>query len=223
MKHRPLFVFFLLLLFSAPTFAGDSTRYFLVFLNPYPNLKMVDDSTYMVIQKKHLEDMTRLQQSGFLVAAGPFEGGGGVFIVRAHSQTEVSDSMKTDISVSANRVIPEIYPMNFYRGKLCEGNGDDMRSYEALRLNNIRFGQKDCSPDRIKQEIDGWIANAEKQGKVIFVCTLGGEVPESVLIVADIPEKKRVATKHYQPKEPTAFIAILKNFFIAHGTFCETE
>jgi uncharacterized protein YciI len=223
MKHRLFFIFVLLLTFSTSAFAADSLRYYFVFLNPNPNLQQIGDSAYTEIQRKHLEDMTRLHESGFLVAAGPFEGGGGVFIVRASTVKAVNDSMNTDASVMASRSVAEILPMNIYRGKLCEGDGDDMRSYEALRLNNIRLGQKDMTPEKIREQIDGWIANAEKQGKVLFVCTLGCDIPESVFIVADITEKKRVATKHYQPKEPGAFIAIMKNFFLAHGTFCETD
>lgn len=224
MKHRPFFIFVLLLIFSTSAFAADSLRYYFVFLNPNPNLQQIGDSAYTEIQRKHLVDMTRLHESGFLVAAGPFEGGGGIFIVKSSSEKTVSDSMKTDEAVIQARVIPEILSMNIYRGKLCEGDGDDMRSYEALRLNNIRLGQKDITPEKIREQIDGWIANAEKQGKVLFVATLGsGEIPESVILVADIMEKKRVATKHYQSKELGAFIAIMKNFFLAHGTFCETD
>ncbi len=224
MKLRPLFIFALLLTLSSISYSADSMRYYFVFLNPPVELLKIDDSTYTYIQQKHLLDMTRFLQSGFLVAAGPFEGGGGMFIVKAHSVKEVSDSMQTDEAVVAGRSIPEILPMNFYKGKLCEGDGEDMRSYEALRLNNVRFGQKDITLERINREIDGWIANTEKQGKVHFVCTLGdGDIPESVFIVADVAEKQRVVTKRFMPKEPGAFIPIMKNFYIAHGTFCETE
>ena len=129
----------LFLLLSALSFVSVSgqsgDRIFMVLLNINTNMPFFEDKEAERLQKGHLENIKRLIADGQLLAAGPFEEGGGIFMLQAESILNAQEILQSDPAVKAGRFSPEILPVHFLKGDLCSVKDIyDVSPHHYLRL-----------------------------------------------------------------------------------------
>lgn len=110
-----LFVFSVVILFtgtSASQSNNDSLKndvpefemklYYFVFLNAVKNVRVIDSTTTMEIQKGHMANIERMFNEGKLRLAGPFEDGGemrGILILDVATEEEAYKQINMDPAI----------------------------------------------------------------------------------------------------------------------------
>src|SRR5690606_4452651 len=87
------------------------------------------------IMEGHFANMERLAHENKLLAAGPFEGGGGIFILNTQSVKEATEWISTDPGVRSNRWRIELLPISFSKGSVCVA----VDTAEMAMYNLVRF------------------------------------------------------------------------------------
>jgi uncharacterized protein len=93
-------------------------NYFMVFLKKGP-IRNQDSVEVEKIQKAHLENITKLAQSGKLDIAGPFLDDGdlrGIFIFDVSTLEEAKKLTETDPAIKSGRLSYEIHPFMTQQG-----------------------------------------------------------------------------------------------------------
>lgn len=86
--------------------------YVLAFLKSGPNRNQ-DSLQAAILQKAHLDNITRMANEGKLVVAGPFLDDGeirGIYIFNVETIQEAEALTKTDPAIQAGRLIMELHP-----------------------------------------------------------------------------------------------------------------
>ena len=130
------FVSLLLFCIGVLTFGyGQPQTYSFVFLNKKTSPTELPKEEVEKIMKGHMENIDRLAREGKLIAAGPFEGGGGIFIFNTSSIDEAKQWLSTDPGVQANRWDVEVLPYTPRIGSVCAVK----EPYEMVTYHFIRF------------------------------------------------------------------------------------
>ncbi|HEY5823271.1 MAG TPA: YciI family protein [Cyclobacteriaceae bacterium] len=90
-----------------------------VFLNKKADAAQLPKEQNDKIMEGHMANINRLAKEGKLIAAGPFDGGGGIFIFKSNSIEDVKNWLSTDPGVQANRWNTEILPYQPRYGSAC--------------------------------------------------------------------------------------------------------
>jgi len=90
-----------------------------VFLNKNPNKDLISQDSVDVLMQLHFKNMGELGTQGKLINAGPFEGGGGLFVMNSPSVDTVQQWLQTDPAVKAKRWNIEMYPFTTTVGGSC--------------------------------------------------------------------------------------------------------
>src|SRR5690606_37283736 len=77
--------------------------YSIVFLNKKDDAAKLSTEDSKTIMEGHIANINRLASERKLLAAGPFDGGGGLFILNTTSVEEAQGWLNTDPVVKANR------------------------------------------------------------------------------------------------------------------------
>ena len=128
---------FLLLLTLAPGLRGESGPFLFVFLNTNPNKPELPKEQVDSLMAGHLANIERLAKEGKILAAGPFYGGGGIFVMATASRDTAWEWLKTDPGVRANRWIIELLPYTPRIGSVCS------------RVKTMRWWDTDLSAIRL--------------------------------------------------------------------------
>lgn len=112
--------------------------YTIAFLNSKPDADKVDKETTSKLMEGHMANINRLAKEGKLLAAGPFDGGGGLFIFNTASIEEAETWVNTDPAVQANRWNIELLSYTPRIGSICPVSEPyEMVSYTFVRFNAI--------------------------------------------------------------------------------------
>ena len=127
----------LVILFLAPSLAmmAQQKSYTIVFLNTKPEAEKLDKETSSKLMEGHMANINRLAKEGKLLAAGPFEGGGGLFIMNTTSLEEAEGWVATDPAVQAERWNIELLPYIPRTGSVCPVS----EPYEMVMYTFVRF------------------------------------------------------------------------------------
>lgn len=118
-------------------FAQDK-NYTIVFLNKKAESEKLDAQTARKLMEGHMANIRRLAGEGKLLAAGPFDGGGGLFIFNTASMEEAEEWVSTDPAVQAKRWNVEILPYTPRIGSVCPvSDSIEMVSYTFVRFNAV--------------------------------------------------------------------------------------
>lgn len=167
----------------------------------------------------HMANITRLAKEDKLIAAGPFDGGGGIFIFKSKSIDEVREWLKTDPGVEAKRWNVEVLPYYPQYGSICAAKEPyQMVSYQFIRysLSVAKLSQKQQSrllkkhTDYLKVQRSNTNVLTEalfdkEQGGILIV---NGELTNAV-IGNDPAVREGLLTTE------------IKKLWIAKGAFCE--
>ncbi len=198
---------------------AQSPEYIFVFLNNKADKTELPEDEVKKIMDGHMANITRLAKEGKLIAAGPFDGGGGIFIFKSNSIEEVRDWLKTDPGVQANRWNLEVFPFYPQYGSVCAAKEPyQMVTYQFIRytLAVTKLNQKQQS--KLFKKHTDYLTLQRSSAKVLtealFDKTQGG-----ILIV------NGVLTNEIIGNDPAVREGLLtteiKKLWIAKGAFCE--
>ena len=167
----------------------------------------------------HMANINRLAEEGKLISAGPFEGGGGIFILNTTSIDEAKQWLSTDPGVKANRWNIEILPYEPRIGSICTVN----EPYEMVTYQFIRFkANVDKSASQDYSEIffkhDSYLKQLEK---TVNIVTEGifGEYDGGILVLKGELQKEIIES---DPAVQEGLLELdMKQLWIAKGAFCE--
>jgi uncharacterized protein YciI len=199
------------LVFSFQSLAQDYNHVF-VFLNSKPDKEKISAEDEAALQKAHRKNIDRLVEEGKMIVAGPFEGGGGIFILTTGEISQAKAWLATDPAVSANRWDIDLYPTIFLQGGACLAKEPyEMVSYNFTRINFIN-DIANYKMNRGGHEL--WQQAISTQG---------------VLMIGSFPSKDGGVIV-YKGEENTDWFGIdqdeqvsliQKKLWVARGSFCE--
>lgn len=117
---------------------GQDYDHVFVFLNSKPDKEKITPEEEEALQSAHLENINKLVLEGKITVAGPFDGGGGIFVLATGKVSEARAWLETDPAVKANQWDIELYPVRFLFGGACLAKEPYvMVSYNFVRVSFI--------------------------------------------------------------------------------------
>lgn len=212
---RNFIFFFLIFLYSACT----AQSFTFVFLNSRKDKPELPKEELDKLMDGHLKNIERLAKEGKLIVSGPFEGGGGIFIMNTPSVDQAHEWLSTDPGIKANRWKLEVLVYTPRVGSACSVT----EPYEMVTYSFIRFIpniHKDNVKgyDELYMEHDDYIKQASRslntiaEGKFSFregsILILDGEVDQEI-VENDPGLRNRI------------LLLETKKLWVAKGSFCE--
>lgn len=208
---RKLIILFLFICFDIAAFA-QAKSYTFVFLNNKPDKEVLSKEKSDSIMQGHMNNIGRLAKEGKLLAAGPFEGGGGLFVLNTTSVAEAKQWLETDPGVQAKRWNIEMFPFTPTVNSICPvGEKFEMVFYQFVRFTS------GTSAGAIHTHAE-FIQQLAKEGLVIGAGNFDMYGNGILILKADV-------TKERVDADPLvvsgALKAEMKKLYIAKGSFCE--
>lgn len=209
------------ILLSISIYSGAQNQsYTFIFLNKKLDKVELPKEEVDKIMKGHMDNIGRLAKEGKLLAAGPFDGGGGLFILNTTSVDTAKAWLNTDPGVQANRWNVEVLPYHPRVGSPCAAKGPP---YEMVNYHFIRFiaqVTKSTShnyPEIIKRH-DDHLKKFNETGNVIAEGTFGDNEGGFLILKGDL-QKELIEN---DPGVQEALLQFdIKKLYIAKGSFCE--
>lgn len=214
----------LLILISIFSFGELSAQEFdrvFVFLNVNPNKEILSEDSVKVLMDGHFKNMGDLGTEGKLINAGPFEGGGGLFVMNSPSVDTVQQWLQTDPAVKANRWLIEIYPFTTTEGGSCVVGAEyEMVSYPFIRYmpsNEIANYKSNANTEKEVATKELIISLKEKRTLIMaghFASNEGG-----IIVLKDKSSIDEIKSSSVANTGTVSFE--FKELWIAKGSFCE--
>ena len=210
----------ILVLAGVESMAQTFDRVF-VFLNKNPNKEQISEEAQTELINKHMANMGVLASEGKLINAGPFEGGGGIFVMNTASVDTVAKWVQTDPAIRANRWIVEMFPFTTTVGGSCTvGENYEMVTYQFVRYtptNQIANYKANANSENIAALSE--LIQQLKESDELLMAGLFGNSEGGVLVVKDKEgiEQVKSSTMH----STGCFDFDFKELWIAKGSFCE--
>jgi uncharacterized protein YciI len=198
---------------------AQQNQYVFVFLNHKPEAEKLSKEESEKIMKGHMDNINRLAKEGKLIAAGPFEGGGGIFVLNTKSVDEGTTWLSTDPGVQAERWNVEVLPFIIRSGGICAAK----EPYEMVTYNFVRFKAvvtKSTAPDypEIFAKHDDYLKEISATGNVLVEGNFGDHEGGIVVIRGEL---QRAVIEHDPGVQEGLFAVDIKTLWIAKGAFCE--
>lgn len=208
------------LLSACVTFA-QSGQYTFVFLNKKPDADKIPKEELDKLMTGHMANINRLATEKKLLVAGPFDGGGGIFIFNSTSTDTVSRWIETDPAVRARRWNVEIFPYQPIVGGICPvGEKYEMTSYQFIRFwpEITKFSVADA-PELMTKHEEYW-KNHHAQNPLITLAGFGDDDGDILISASPVDEKVLI----HDPAIVAGLIQFeKKTIWIAKGSFCEPK
>jgi uncharacterized protein YciI len=212
----------LLFIFTALVYSfavGQSSDYVFVFLNSKADAEKLPKEEIDKIMAGHMANIERLANEGKLIAAGPFEGGGGIFIFNSKSLDEAKSWLETDPGVKANRWDIEMFPYRPRVNSVCSAKAPyEMVTYQFIRFTANKSKSTARDYPQIFYKHDDFL---KEVGKNAVVVTEGifGEYDGGILIINGNITKESIES---DPAIQQGLLTLdMKKLWIAKGSFCE--
>jgi uncharacterized protein YciI len=213
-----LLIFILASLFFTPSIAQEK-KYTVVFLNKKADAEKIAKEQSDKLMEGHMANINKLAKEGKLLAAGPFEGGGGLFILNTTSQEEAKSWLSSDPGIMANRWNVELLPYQPRIGSVCVVS----EPYEMIHYTFIRFNavvskfNASTYPDILKKH-EHFTTQLSATGNVITEGIFGDADGGILIMKGDV--QREVFESDPGVQEGLLDLSI-KKLFIAKGSFCE--
>ncbi len=209
----------LALLFGVLTAVAQEKKYMIVFLNKKPDNEKLTPEETKTIMEGHMANMGRLAKENKLLAAGPFDGGGGIFIMNSSSVDEVEEWISTDPGVKAKRWRIEILPFQPRHGGVCPvGENYEMTSYTFYRFDAVASKFAVARQSELIDAHDKFLQEIIKGGNVVSEAVFGPR-DGGILILKGEVDTDLMNT---DPAVEAGLVEVQrKNLYIAKGSFCE--
>ena len=210
-----------LIIFAASNLQAQKNEgLFFVFLNSNPDKPQISDKEKEGLQAAHMANLDRLAQEGKLLAAGPFEGGGGLLILDAENIDDAKALVQSDPAVEANRFKTEVLPFKVTGNDLCGAE-------EPYEMVTYQFVRTISNPDYFEDFNKMFRANrmflSDLNMENDYVITYGAfsEYNDGILILDVTPEEaEKIISKHPSVKAGQLTYEV-KSLYIAKGIFCK--
>lgn len=218
-SFKKLLIIPVLIAISATCFAQK--KYVFVFLNNNPGKEELSQQQVDSLQKGHMANISRLAKEDKLLAAGPFEGGGGIFIMNTTSTEQARTWINTDPAISAGRYHIEVLPWTPRTGSVCQVNEKaEMVYYTFVRYNsNITKFNVQQAPLLFNRH-DDYMKEIAKTGNVISEGYFDNSDGGTMIMKGDVGREVIMA-------DPAVKNGILqpeiKTIWIGKGSFCESS
>lgn len=201
------------------TVFSQSKTYTVAFLNKKQDAGQIDEETTKKLMEGHMANINRLATEGKLLAAGPFDGGGGLFILNTTSMKEAETWINTDPAVQANRWNIELLPYTPRIGSVCPVSEPyEMVSYTFVRFNAIveKFTAS-TYPNLIRQH-EAYVKEYTKAADVVTEATFGANEGGILILRNEIPSDAFAE----DPGVQQGLLHVqMKKLYIARTSFCE--
>lgn len=190
-----------------------------VFLNKRTDLPALPKDESDKLMEGHMANIERLAKEGKLVVAGPFEGGGGIFVLKTNSVDEAKDWLANDPGVKAERWRMEYLPVTFRAGNACVAKEPyQMVSYHFMRygLNLTKFNVQQAGNTIQKHMV--YMKELNQTGNVIAEASLGDGEGSFLIMKGDLDQRVVEASPAVQEQ---VFTIEVKKLWVAKGSFCE--
>lgn len=214
MRYAFLFCF---VFFSSVSIAQES--YAFVFLNSKADKAELPKEELDGLMQKHLANIERLAKEKKLLVAGPFDGGGGIFIMNTSSIDLAKEWIGSDPAVQANRWNIEILLYTPRIGGICSvKESAEMVTYTFVRYlpNSTKFNVQQ-SPKSIKKH-DDYLKSLAATGNVVSEGVFGN-FDGGILIMRGAFDQQIIDLDPGITE--TVLVAERKNVWVATGSFCE--
>jgi uncharacterized protein YciI len=211
-------IFSLLLITSTMSFA-QSNKFTFVFLNHKTDKAELSEAEVDKIMEGHMANINKMAKDGKLLAAGPFEGGGGIFIFKSTSVEEVKDWLSEDPGIKAKRWNIEVLPFIIRSGSVCAVKEPyEMTMYNFVRYNpNLSKFTIGDAPLTFKKH-DEYLKKIEPSGNIIAEGIFGDRDGGILIMKGDL--QKEVI--EFDPAVQEGLMELdFKQLYIARGSFCE--
>lgn len=213
--NRYLITILLLVIFCV----NVQAQYTFVFLNKKADADAIGKDKIEEISKGHMANMERLAKEGKLLVAGPFEGGGGIFILNTTSKEEAESWLSTDPGVQAKRWNVEVLPYTVSVGKLCKAPEPyEMVTYVFLRYDAVVSKFNASTYPEIMNKHEAYVKQLAVSGNVITAGIFGVHDGGVVILKGEV-------TQEVIDTDPGVQEGLLqvtqKKLWIAKGSFCE--
>lgn len=203
------FVLVMLLLCNSLISLSQPRIYAFVFLNKKEDAQDLEKDQSEKIMQGHMANIERLANEGKLLVAGPFEGGGGIFIFNTTSIDEARQWLSSDPGVQANRWNVEILLYEPTIGSICAVK----EPYEMVTYNFTRF-----TLNTIQNIEDIWSEHHRYIGMLNNVVTAGNFGSTGSILIT---KNENEASKSDALVGKGFLTAERKKLWIAKGSFCE--
>jgi len=189
-----------------------------VFLNTNPNRQELPKEKSDSLQTAHMANIDRLAKEGKLLAAGPFHGGGGIFVLNTGSVPEANEWLQSDPAVRAKRWNLEVLLYSPRVGSVCSVG----ENYEMISYSFVRYDLRDGALNERTNET--WVLHREYLRNIapsdsIMAEGMLGEDRGAILVVKGIVDEEQVKR---DPAVSEGMIRpTVKKLWIAKGSFCE--
>lgn len=193
--------------------------YTFVFLNKKPDADQLPKEQVAKIMEGHMANMDRLAKEGKLVAAGPFHGGGGIFIMKTSSVDEARTWISTDPGIQANRWNVELYPYQPRQGSVCTVSEPyEMVEYSFVRFNAVVSKFTASTYPQIMKKHDDYLRQLANTGNVVTE-GIFGDHDGGILVMKGEVQRDIFET---DPGVQEGLLELdIKKLYIARGSFCE--
>ena len=190
-----------------------------VFLHKRTDLPVMAEEQLDKIMEGHMANIGRLAKEGKLIAAGPFEGGGGIFIFNSNSIERVKEWLATDPGVKAERWRVEIQPFYVRIGKVALVTEPyEMVTYSFVRFtpNIAKFNIQELPEIFLKH--DNYLKQLNRTGNVVGEGIFGDTEGGVLIMKGDVQPSVFEA----DPAVQEGLLQLeTKKLFIAKGAFGE--
>lgn len=200
--------------------SGWSQSFTFVFLNARKDKQELPKEEVDKIMKGHMANMERLAKEKKLAVAGPFEGGGGIFIFNTTNTDTATKWLSTDPGVQAKRWNVEILPYQPRTGGICPVE----ETYEMTNYHFVRFTAQVTKvttgnyPDILRRHDEYIKEKFSKTGNVITEGIFGTHDGGILILKGDLPQEIVEADPGVQE---SLLQFDIKKLWIAKGSFCE--
>ncbi len=209
----------MILLFTLAGAHAHAQKFSWVFLHKNPAAPVLAKEEADALMKGHFANMERLAKEGKLIAAGPFEGGGGIFVFRAATPQEIAEWTQPDPGIQAKRWNLELLTYTADYGAICAVTAPyTMVEYSLVyfRADVRKFNvqQAAATVEQHRQFVKKLAATGNLIAAGIFgdvdgaLVVMKGQVDSAVFL-----EDPAVKEALYLPE--------VKKLYIAQGAFCE--
>lgn len=206
-----------LVLVSSLAFAQASFTF--VFLNAKKDKQELPQEEVKKIMEGHMANINRLAKEKKLAVAGPFDGGGGIFIFNTSSVDTAAKWLSTDPGVQAKRWNIEILPYQPRTGGVCPvGENYEMTNYHFIRfIAQVTKSTAGDYPDILRRHEAYIKEKFSKTGNIITEGIFGND--GGILVLKGDLQKEIFET---DPGVQEALLQVeVKKLYIAKGSFCE--
>lgn len=215
MRLLVLFIF----LTTATCGLAQKKSYTIVFLNKKVSEEQLSEDTARKLMEGHMANIRRLAKEGKLLAAGPFEGGGGMFIFNTTSQEEAQDWLITDPAVRAGRWTIEILPYTPRTGSVCPAAEPvDMVLYTFVRFTAVVQKYNASNYPILIRQHEAYMKHVVEPSDVVTEAIFGPNEGGILILRSELP---RDAFLNDPGVQQGLLDVQIKKLYVAKTSFCE--